>query len=228
MGLSASKIFDFITIRNRKEITVDGEKIIDFTGSVIDFKFPLKFSEPPVVVSQEFEGRPHLIAKLKYGTEELTDLLLFFNGISNPLSVQKGMILAIPDRDSMLANVRDINKTETNNVSKSKFNEKLSKKDKDRIQQLIDRNNIGQASTGDFRTPNMVKDGTQDVTPIDGRVVLGTNVSDVRCKNQISGTQTLTELTRAAVKEKLKTKSVSVTNPSLVKTSGNDSTQSRT
>lgn len=198
------KIFSFATINNKKEIDSPDGKMLDLTESVFDIKVPLRFSNPPVLVTKEFEGRPHLIAKLEYGTEDMTDLMLFYNGIGNGLMIQEGMILAIPDRESMLANLKDNTKSDTNNISKAKFNEKISKKDKDRIKQLIIKNNADIKEPIEIRPPNITKDGTQQVTPVEGKIVLGTNISDIRCKDKLSPTQTLTEQIREAVKTKIK------------------------
>ena len=200
------KIFGFATINNKRAIDApdgSGGQILDLTESVFDIKVPLKFSSQPILVTDQFEGRPDLIAKSVYNSEDLTDLLLFFNGISNPLMVQRGMVIVVPDRDTMVANLKDNNKTDTNNISKELFNKKISKKDKDRIIQLINKNNADVKQPVEIRTPNMTKTGTLQVTPVDGRIVLGTNISDIRCKDKLSPVQTITEQIRAAVKSKI-------------------------
>lgn len=199
------KIFNFKMITNRKEITVNNQKQIDLVDNMIDFKKQLQVAQQPLEVTKEYEGRPDLIAKAIYGSEDDMDLMLYFNGISNPLSVQRGMEITVYDLDSMRANIKDVENSEDNNESKKKFNEKLPQKDKARIKALQEKSRKkGAPAADDFRTPTMTKEGSKPVTATGGRVVLGTNVTDVRCKDKISPVQTLTEKIRQAVKDKIK------------------------
>jgi len=58
------------------------------------------FEETDVMVEHTValreEGRPDLIALKYYGDQSTTDLILKFNGISNPFSLSEGDILEIP------------------------------------------------------------------------------------------------------------------------------------
>lgn len=201
--MALPKLFDFITIRNRKEIEIDGIKLLDFTDPVVVFKSRLRFSRPPIIVPKEFEGRGDLVAKSAYGSEDHTDLFMLFNGFSNPLVVQEGMVLVVPDLDSMIANTQDNQEVDTDNKSKKNFNKKISKKDKDRITQVIAKSRGITPEEVDIRPPNAVKDGSEPIIPADGKIVLGTNVSDSRCTDQLSEIQNLSEIIRQAVKDKI-------------------------
>lgn len=193
---------NFVTIRNRKEITIDDVEMLDFTSQVIVVKKQLTFSRPPITVSEEFAGRPDLISKLVYGSEDHTDLLLFFNGFSNPFMVDAGMTMIIPDLDSMLANVVDKTKEDEDNKSKEAFNKKLPKKDADRVKKLISKATGVSVEEAQVKPPNIPEDGTQPTTPQDGAIILGTNVVD-RCESQLSDAQKLSERVREAVRSKI-------------------------
>lgn len=203
--MASFKIFDFIFIRNRREIEDDeGNKFLDLSEPLVNFTKQLQVAQQPIEVTAEFEGRPDLIARAVYGTEDAMDLMLYFNGISNPLMVQRGMFITVFDFDSMKANIKNPQNEDANNLSKQNFSNKISKQDKNRIKALQDKQREGGAPTeDDFRTPTMTKPGTEQTTPVDGRIVLGTNVTDERCKDNVSATQSLSEEIRKAVKDKV-------------------------
>lgn len=196
------KLINLVTIFNRKEITIDGVEMLDLTSQVVVIKKQLTFSRPPITVSEEFAGRPDLISKLVYGSEDHMDLLMFFNGFSNPFMIDAGMTLIIPDLDSMLANVVDKTKEDDDNKSKEAFNKKLPKKDADRVKKLISKATGVPIEDVQIKPPNIPEDGTQAVTPQDGAIILGTNVVD-RCESQLSDTQKLSEKIREAVRTKI-------------------------
>jgi hypothetical protein len=213
------RIFSFLSIKNRKIITSqDGELITDFTSPVIQRKYNLKLSRNPIYVTKHLEGKLHLVSRIAYGSEDHTDLLAFFNGISNPFMISEGMVIFPYDLDSMRKNARMIDKREEN-LSKKELNKKLTKIDKDRVKALM--NN----KAADVETPNMTT--KPPVTPVDGLIVLGTNVTETRCTKQLSPTQTMSEKIRAAVKQKiLSTKSQPATASSVQQVKGVSSSES--
>lgn len=202
------KIFDFTLLSKRREITINNEKIVDLCEPIVNFKKPLSIAQQPVEINEQFEGRPWLIAKMVYGSEDYTDLMLYFNGITNPYMVQRGMKITIYDLDSMLANIKDPNKADSReNESKKQFNSKLPQIDKNRFAAL--KAKVGDNSTlTSFSTPVMSPEGVADSIASEGRIILGTNVSNVRCKDGLSQNQTLTEKVREAVREKIKSSTI--------------------
>lgn len=198
--MSTFDLIKLATLENRRNIVIDDEVIVDLTESVIDFTKPLTYSHPPILITKELAGRPWLVSKLVYGSEEHYDLLCIFNSIPLPIMLEEGMVLVCPDLDSMRANLKDNTKDPNTNQSKQAFTNKLSKKDQDRISQAVVQNG---GTKGDIRTPNMVKDGTKAVTAAGGQIILGTNISDSRCKTELSSTQSVTEQIRKALKIRL-------------------------
>ena len=49
-----------------------------------------------VRVTEDYAMRPDLISYFAYGTDQYTDIILKFNGISNPFSLEVGTLLLIP------------------------------------------------------------------------------------------------------------------------------------
>ena len=190
------------TIKNKKVITnvTDGEQILDLTETIFNPTVAVKIVKP-IVVTDEFEGRPAYLAKVVMGDESYLDILCSINGISNPLTIQAGMIILVPDISSAEAAVKDNNTdsgTQTNQAMQAlnaKYNPKFNNVDPNRIATI--QNNT------QLRTPNMTPPNTVPVTKTEGAIVLGTNTSTSRCQSSLTEAQTRTEIIRNAVRTNL-------------------------
>lgn len=80
------KLFDNKGTKNK-----NGIEILNLGQNTIIFNGDIRIKEI-VVVTQEFEMRPQMIASIVYGTDEKTDVLLKYNGISNPFTIEAGQI----------------------------------------------------------------------------------------------------------------------------------------
>jgi len=91
-------------ILNRKPIIKDrnGEDIIDLTKKSMDFKSETVQRIREQYVSEEHQMRPDLISFQNYGEDGFWDLILKFNGISNPFALSSDDVLSIPDTQYML------------------------------------------------------------------------------------------------------------------------------
>ena len=49
-----------------------------------------------VVINEDYAMRPDLISYFAYGTDQYADIIMKFNGISNPFAINEGMLLFIP------------------------------------------------------------------------------------------------------------------------------------
>jgi hypothetical protein len=184
------KIFDFDTI-NYKPIE---NGVIDLTRSVFDYTNYVTIREI-IVISDTMEGKPWLISKIYYGSEKYLDILCFFNGISNPLTIKKGDVLFIPDLDGMINALQDLS---ASNPSENPTNNKLSTLDQNRVRQLL--SNIGDNVI--IKNPNQVPPNVDQNTVEDGTITLGT--SSTICRSANSGTQSRSDRIRAAVITKIK------------------------
>jgi hypothetical protein len=122
----------------------------------------------------DFVMRPDLLAELKMGTMDKTEILLKANDISNPFTLNAGDILIIPD--PVNSEKKFIIETTTNDPAH------LIRK------QYVDNNKAMLTNTGDSLQsftdrektklpPNYSKTGDKEMMFIDGDIVLGPNVS---------------------------------------------------
>lgn len=200
------KILDFITIRNKNEISINNgtEKALDMSEGVVEDKIQLRYSSAPVIITEELAGKPTSISKIKYDDGSFGDLLCHYNGISNPLMIPEGYIFFTPELDSMVLNVVDKNNDKSKNKSKENLNKKLSKKDKNRVQSLINRSKAAATTVGDdIATPNMSDENIPDIVAVNGEVILGNNVTNTRCSQELSATQTRSESIKKAIKDEI-------------------------
>ena len=65
------------------------------------FVIPFDFDASIIQVTEEFVGRPDLLSKEVYGSEEYASILCKLNGISNPLALNKDMYIVVPKPDSL-------------------------------------------------------------------------------------------------------------------------------
>jgi len=78
----------------------DGEKIRDLTQSIFDLKNRNYVAYNVYRVPKEYAMRPDLISKSVYNNSMYAEVILKYNGISNPFSINEGDIILIPDLDS--------------------------------------------------------------------------------------------------------------------------------
>jgi hypothetical protein len=120
-------------------------------------------------VNQFEAGRPDLISLRAYGTIEKADLILKFNGISDPFSLTEGETIKIPRADFPFRTLERIQETEEN-IVKQQFvdTKRLSKKDQKRVEALkkkYDKENI--------LPPNVVPVGKKTFKFQAGQVIFG-------------------------------------------------------
>lgn len=221
-------ILDFPTIGNKRIVrNPDGDQIVELGETVIDYKQELDV-EDYMVVTEELAGKPWSITKILYGSERILPIFFFFNGYANPYSVQEGDTLLKFTQASMNAATKD-----NNNITKELYNfspdgevgngnsisdnetvnlSKLPKVDQNRVKALqklknagkgLSQNQVSQLTGG--LEPNQ-SDGAARFEASDGIITLGTDISETRCKTDLSDVQTRTEQIRAAVIKKIKLK----------------------
>jgi len=125
------------TIKNK---IVEGIKLI-LVQPTMFFNIGLdkiKDSDYTVKEIDQFEaGRPDLISLNAYGTVDKVDLLLKFNGISDPFSIAEGERIKIPRADFPFRTLDRIEEKEENIVKQQFMDTKrLSKKDQNRVEAL--------------------------------------------------------------------------------------------
>lgn len=103
------------------------EKIVDITEKSIEYKDIAVTLLDSFYISEDMQMRPDLISHVGYGSTDYFDLILKFNGISNPYAIEKNTYIYIPELTWMMGQLA----------------EKQSQAEKDKkavVQQYIDSN----------------------------------------------------------------------------------------
>lgn len=67
----------------------------------MSFKFPDEYTYNVFEVTEDYISRPDLISYDAYGDTMYSDIICKINGVSNPFELNAGMILIIPDINSI-------------------------------------------------------------------------------------------------------------------------------
>ena len=134
----------------------------------------LVFKEDTIVfqnhrVSEEEEGRPDLIALKYYKDDSMTDLILKWNGISNPFSMNVGDELEIPLYTTDF--VKFIKPTRmTGSSAKDKFvsQRRMTQKDVKRLEFLQQKSAQLDNGSKENLPPNRHKTGDSNYSIVDG------------------------------------------------------------
>lgn len=88
-------------IDNKKIINVDGVELIDLTPSIFDINSNFSALFNVYRVPESMRMRIDLISIAAYGTDKYADIILKYNGISNPFTINTDDILYIPTIDTV-------------------------------------------------------------------------------------------------------------------------------
>lgn len=166
------KIFEFVSLENCPSINLDGQDFIDLCSESI-FSSKIFDLERVIVVPKSFAGRPHLISRSVYGSENDMDLLFSINGYSNPLTVKAGDFLVVPKIKALR---KSASKKSQLNESIVELKKRISVVDENRIKFLKKDESI--------KTPNM--NVSKQQFTVDGRTVsLGSSISPVSGVSEI-------------------------------------------
>jgi hypothetical protein len=176
----------------------NGDLVIDIISSTFSFNN----SEGPVegfcIVKEEEEMRPDLVAQRIYDNQQLWELLLKYNGISNPLSLKRGKILLAPpykDLERLIGLPKQIVEKgveRLNNLENQLLSPK-TREDQNRIDAL-------KRNVRELVPPNVNTKGNQNVKIKDGRVVFGEDVTEINkkdCPTPISRVRLIQQLTKS-------------------------------
>lgn len=81
----------------------NGDNVVDLTRK--SFTLPDVTKSQPYIVPEEFAMRPDLACVSLYNNQNLLDVLLKFNGISNPFSLNAGDLLYAPSIQDLTSSV---------------------------------------------------------------------------------------------------------------------------
>ena len=179
------------TILSKYSVTKEnGDVLPDLTRSSINGsrKDELRSSRR-FIVDEETVMRPDLIAVALYDDQNMLDLLLKYNAISNPFSLYVGQLLYVPDSEALNkillkpSVIKDIGDTEVEEAE-SIFIDPKTDKDKNRLD-LLKKQNKG----GEVLPSNVNKKGDKNIKIKNGKLVFGEDVTSVNredCPEPIS------------------------------------------
>ena len=164
----------------KKVIERFGVELTDLVSSTFKFPKNLPNSGGAIIVGEHENMRPDLIANRIYGDISKWDVMLKYNGISNPFSIMSEDIMIGPAAsvlDSMYTRVREIlERDQREELKTSPLLDPKSKKDKERLANL-------KKKAGVVLPPNINKPGDKNVKIENGRVIFGEDVTGVNKKN---------------------------------------------
>ena len=181
--LRAKKLFTNLT----------GESIIDLISAT--FKYSASPNSAGTIIVNEYEVmRPDLISDRIYSNYENWDVILKFNGISNPFSLDFGEVLLAPPFNEISTLVSPpINVVEKGKEPAKKNESKLitpkTPKDKQRLDSL-------RTKVSEVVPPNFNLTGSKNIKVVDGDVIFGGDMTQTSTTSASS--------TRARIKDQLK------------------------
>jgi len=180
----------------KPEFEKDGEKIMDLTVTTVKFK--TIEVDGTVIISEDLQMRPDLMSRIVYGNTNKFDLILKFNGVSNPFSLSEGQILLTGNELEMTNSYVTPASAASKDIRERFFDpNRLSKKDTKRLEYIKNKSkDIANKSVTNL-PPNFAEVGSQEISIKDGKVIFG---NDVVGKNKENCQETQS---RAAVKAKL-------------------------
>ncbi len=145
--------------------SINGELMIDFFDKVYKDDYNLLYNNQRFVLSEDLEGKPTLLANFLYNDENMFELLLHVNGISNPFSLEKDYTIDFPDMQSLLGMItkNDIKENE----SKTEFQKQFYMKDIDKIKANIE--------VGEIKSTNHISG--KPVIKKDGIIIFGSTMN---------------------------------------------------
>lgn len=183
-------------LRAKKLFTIgSGESIVDLISAT--FKLgETGASAGPAVISEYEQMRPDLVSERLYATQDNWEILLKFNGISNPFSLDTGEVILAPPYTEIQKMIVPPKLVAEKGTEPAKKNEDAtikpkSAKDKQRLESL-------RSKVSEVLPPNVNLTGVKNVKVVDGRVILGGDMT------QTSSTVTNQSSTRSRVQDQLK------------------------
>lgn len=178
------------TLLNKSEFTkLNGEIVVDLIRRAVSFLGIKSNSGINYQVTEETAMRSDLISNYYYQDSSFCDLLLKYNGYSNPFVIDVNDIIKIPETSTLSNFGKGGTALEIGKPRKKKATsvfQPTTKKDKSRINFLIKKAGVGAAPI----PPNIAI--TNGVTISNGKIIFGADVTNIKkedCPEPISRTK---------------------------------------
>ena len=157
------------------------------------------------------EMRPDIASKSSYGTVEYWDILLKFNGISNPFSLSREDRLLVPSLDDMAENIapsgqqdqlaRAVRQQYIDVSKKAKQDPRLAEIEKKRREAQRKKSQGAAVASVSNLPPNIAEEGDREIIVKGGKVQFGPNIS--RGKNECEVPLSKSEFISKLIKNRL-------------------------
>lgn len=169
------------SIDNKPIIDKDGLKYKDLLKSIFNLQTNTYISYNTYRVSKDHIMRPDLVSISAYNTDEQTEMILKYNGISNPFTIDEDDVIVIPNIDSVKNALAPINNNTRNGDAIIRRANKYVDKAKIPVRDNTTVGPIGKNVTvTNPLPPNIAGEGASAITSRNGRIYFGEN-SDVLC-----------------------------------------------
>lgn len=162
------------------KILQNKRKLIDKNGNVYWDLIGVSFKPKDntrikdfIIVDSSNVMRPDKLSIIAYGIPSYADILMKFNAISNPFTINIGDIILIPDiqyAEQSVKRVEDIDMKRANNNVPASFNSKLPKQDENRIKRLEKLASKYKNATKEVRSTNQLPNGEKNIIKKDGLI----------------------------------------------------------
>lgn len=149
--MARDRIFQFASLDKSPLITMDGEEIVDLMANPINI--PNDTEKSISIIDKKLAGKPHLIARIVAGSQDMIDMLFSYNGYSNPLTVKGGDVIVSPASEVLSQGMRG---AKSDNVSQKELTKRVA-------QTSVERMTFLKKEVEEVKTPNMNQDGVQFV-----------------------------------------------------------------
>jgi hypothetical protein len=175
----------------------DGIEVKDLTASMFNLKSNNYVSYNIYKVPKEFVMRPDLISAAAYNNTIYAEIILKYNGISNPFSIQEGDMILIPNLDSVQTIITPEKGTDADGSKLIRDSYKYI--DPTKIPKISNdfqnRQIVGGAKEGAL-PPNMAEEGETQIIYRNGRVYFAENVATC-LQNGMSSAEFLTNVIKS-------------------------------
>lgn len=170
-------MFENVIDKRIETVKYNNEEILDLTSSIFNDIKSAGIIFNIYRVPESMKMRIDLISIAAYGTDKYSDLLLKYNGISNPFTIDKDDILLIPTLDTI---ENDLKTVVISNNTADKIRNYHKYIDKNKAPQSVG----SQSSTLkinkniEYKEANLADAGVESITLRNGRIYFGDNNID--------------------------------------------------
>ena len=166
------------TIDNKEIINKNDIDIVDFISSIFADKKTNDAVFNLYKVPESMKMRIDLVSLAAYGTDEYADILLKYNGISNPFTLNTNDVLLVPTLDTVLNDIKTLKST---NDAANKIRNYHKYIDKTKAPSSVGSQPIDvKIDKTEYKEANIADAGVASITLRNGRMYFGDN-NDILC-----------------------------------------------